>query len=171
MLTYELIGWTNFSLKSSGTRVSPQRADHPVLSALSTAACPGLSIRAQLVKTTTIVPDQRCYSSVMVAIHRLPLLPTNHLTSLYIGPPVNMYVSNNTFIKYRVGDSEYVGLVTNVNASTARMVVRKFLSWDQLIQEVPQACIEGVSFWPCSNKPPFFMRHRFSCRYRISSSG
>jgi hypothetical protein len=91
----------------------------------------------------------------MVTIHRLPLLPTNHLTSLYIGPPVNMYVSNNTFMKYRVGDSEYVGLVTNVNASTARMVVWKFLSWDQLIQEVPQARIEGISFWPCSNKPPF----------------
>ncbi len=52
---------------------------------------------------------------------------------------------------------EVVGLVTDVNVSTTQMVVRKFLSWEQLVQEVPQASIDGISFWPRSRKPPLFL--------------
>jgi hypothetical protein len=37
------------------------------------------------------------------------------------------------------------------------MVVRKFLTWEQLKQLVPQARVEDVSFWPHSKKPPFFL--------------
>ena len=84
----------------------------------------------------------------------LPALP---LTSLHIESPVNITICNNTFIKFRDGAVEFVGLITNLNAPGRIMVVRKFLTWEQLKQIVPQARVEDVSFWPHSNKPPFFL--------------
>ena len=43
----------------------------------------------------------------------LPALP---LTSLHIESPVNITICNNTFIKFRDGAVEFVGLITNLNA-------------------------------------------------------
>jgi hypothetical protein len=93
----------------------------------------------------------------MDAAHHRPPVPGLPWVSLYIGHPANIYVCNNTFIKFHDGDTNYIGLITNLNASNSTMEVRKFLTWQQLLQMVPQVQVEAESFWPYGSRPHVYL--------------
>jgi hypothetical protein len=97
------------------------------------------------------------YHEIHMESHLAVNLPSLPLMLLHIADPVNITVCNNIFINFRDGAVEFVGLITNLNTLRWIMVVRKFLTWEQLKQLVPQARVEDVSFWPHSKKPPFFL--------------
>ena len=80
--------------------------------------------------------------------------------SLSIPPPVNIIISNNTFIEFLdAGGESVVGLIVKLFVSEKRLIVRKFLTSEQLFRHLPPAHrIEGVAFWPkkkCNEHPVF----------------
>jgi len=75
-------------------------------------------------------------------------------------PPVNIIISNNTFIEFLdAGGESVVGLIVKLFVSEKRLIVQKFLTSEQLFRNLPPAHrIEGVAFWPkkkCNERPVF----------------
>ncbi len=81
------------------------------------------------------------------AHNRCPLPPW---ISLHIPHPVNIIICNNTFIEFGSEGVDYVGLILNLNASERTLVVRKFLTLEQLLLAAPliRTHLRGFSFWP-----------------------
>jgi hypothetical protein len=71
------------------------------------------------------------------------------VVSLFIPNPVNISITQNTFIKYAGSLShEEVGLIQSIDVHSSTVTVRRFLGWAQLLATIGTAMIENITFWP-----------------------
>jgi hypothetical protein len=54
--------------------------------------------------------------------------PSSPQLSLFISAPTNTYVTTNTFIRFRVQQTECIGLIIIINAAASEVKVRHFLA-------------------------------------------
>ncbi len=71
------------------------------------------------------------------------------LFSLFLPPPVNIYINTNMFVRYLNSQAaEGVGLIVSVNAERGAVTLRRFLSWVQLRQHIGHETVSNMSFGP-----------------------
>jgi hypothetical protein len=85
--------------------------------------------------------------------------PSSPQLSLFISAPANTYVTTNTFIRFRVQQTECIGFIIIINSAASEVKVRHFLAWEQLLQHLRNAAVENISFWPLQpqNHPPCYL--------------
>lgn len=71
--------------------------------------------------------------------------------SIFIPHPVNIYITEHTFVKYDSGDGIGVGLIMSIDGSNGVAKLRRFLSWAELIIYIGEEMFNGLSFWPDYN--------------------
>jgi len=81
---------------------------------------------------------------------------------LFVPYPVAIYVTSNTFVRYRIdGDAanDCVGMVVEIDTVRENVRVRRFLSWSQLLQQILPVRVDNVSFWKRCNatRPPLYL--------------
>jgi hypothetical protein len=81
------------------------------------------------------------------------------LVSILCPPPVNVVICSNTFVKFRHGSQEVLGLVVAVLPLTLAVSIRLFLSWDDVKERIGANHLPpNISFWPKDNlHPPFYL--------------
>jgi len=81
--------------------------------------------------------------------------------SIFIPDPVAIYVTPNTFVRFKRRSiaSEEVGIITHISAEAQQLQIRLFLSWQQMMQHVGPDRVGNVSFWCRRNAkhPPFYL--------------
>lgn len=70
------------------------------------------------------------------------------LLSLFIPNPVNIYISENTFIRFSNHGRESIGLITGINVEQEVLTLRHFMSWAELLAYVGDEVLANMSFWP-----------------------
>ncbi len=82
--------------------------------------------------------------------------PSSHLVSVFLPEPVNIYLANNTFVKF--GNCGNIGMVVNINLSERQCTLHHFLSLQQLQQHLGDNLPPNINFWPDqSTYPPFIL--------------
>lgn len=81
-------------------------------------------------------------------------------TILVIPEPINIQITNNTFIRYRISDgiTVEVGLITGISDCHTNVTIRRFLTWDSLKSIAGDRMCTNVSFWPMSTtNSPYYL--------------
>jgi hypothetical protein len=79
--------------------------------------------------------------------------------SILCPPPINIQICSNTFVKFRYGLREVVGLVLTVSPPQEVVSIRLFLSWEDVKERVAGNNAFGdISFWPKDDPlPPYYL--------------
>jgi hypothetical protein len=86
------------------------------------------------------------------------LIMSSPLFSLFLPPPVNIYITTCMFVRYLNSQAvEGVGLIVRINAERGAITLRRFMSWVQLCQHVGHETVRSMSFWPIDlhTSPPY----------------
>jgi hypothetical protein len=77
------------------------------------------------------------------------------VVSLFIPEPVNIYITQNTFITYAGSyNSEQVGIIESIDVETSTVSVRRFLCWTELLTKLGDGWNGNISFWPIDPNTP-----------------
>jgi hypothetical protein len=81
------------------------------------------------------------------------------IVSLLCPPPINVVVCSNTFVKFRHGAQEVVGLVLQVDAVREMVSMRLFLTWEAVKERIALiGNVNNISLWPKDGRyPPFYI--------------
>jgi hypothetical protein len=81
--------------------------------------------------------------------------------SLFIPDPVSIYVTTNTFVKFKreSSTSDEVGMIIGIDVQSQQLQIRLFLSWVQLLRHIGPDRVGNISFWRRRNAkhPPFYL--------------
>ncbi len=92
------------------------------------------------------------------------------VVSLFIPNPVNISITQNTFIKYAGSLShEEVGLIQSIDVHSSTVTVRRFLGWAQLLATIGTAMIENITFWPLDPSHSYLCDSDLYEKIRISA--
>jgi len=86
----------------------------------------------------------------------------DHIVSVFLPPPIGISISVNTFIRFEIspGSGENVGVVEGIQSEASKLIVRRFLSLDDLRRYVPagNTVMDEVTLWPKNAScPPFYL--------------
>lgn len=86
----------------------------------------------------------------------------DHIVSVFLPPPIGIGISVNTFIRFEIspGSGENVGVVEGIQSEASKLIVRRFLSLDDLRRYVPagNTVMDEVTLWPKNAScPPFYL--------------
>jgi hypothetical protein len=88
-------------------------------------------------------PEMRISTEQLLRDFNMP-----SLLSLFIPNPVNIYISENTFIQFCNHGRESIGLITGINVEREVLTLRHFMSWAELLAYVGNGVLANMSFWP-----------------------
>lgn len=67
--------------------------------------------------------------------------------SYFVPHPVNIYITEYTFIRYKALEGVKVGLITKLDVISSVAEIRCFMSWADLVTHVGVELLQGISFW------------------------
>jgi hypothetical protein len=81
--------------------------------------------------------------------------------SLFIPDPVSIYVTTNTFVRFKreSSTSDEVGMIIGIDVQSQQLQIRLFLSWVQLLRHTGPDRVGNISFSRHRNAkhPPFYL--------------